>query len=218
MKFQTLLIAVAAVVLIGCSENEGNPSSPATQKSVAQTMSASTSASEATDESASPERTAASSSSGSPARSSEPTRSTSPYLEAESALLADGGLSVEKAGTILQSDKGFEQTIRQFDQSAATSPEAQDLTAHYKAAIARSFGGEGSLRDFSCGLSLCVGSVRTKSPSDYAAWSERFAKDSGAPTYSFGEMTQKIGEGDYESRFVFSTDPNANSMTAKPKR
>lgn len=136
----------------------------------------------------------------------------SPYLAAESAMMQDGALSVEQSDAILVSDKVFEKTVQAFADDAGKRPEAQDLTAHYKQAIARSLGKNESLGEFACGYSLCIGSVRTGSAEEYEAWTEKFGLDAAAPTYSFSGLSKKLDQRNYEGRFVFSTDPAARSM------
>lgn len=136
----------------------------------------------------------------------------SPYLAAESAMLQDGALSVEQSDAILASDKVFEKTVRAFADDAGKRPEAQDLTAHYRQAIARSLGKDESLGEFACGYSLCIGSVRTRSAEAYEAWTEKFGLDAAAPTYSFSGLSKKLDQRNHEGRFVFSTDPAARSM------
>ncbi|WP_180880372.1 hypothetical protein [Stenotrophomonas maltophilia] len=138
----------------------------------------------------------------------------SPYLAAESVLMQDGALSVEQSDAILTSDKVFEKTVRAFADDAGKRPEAQDLTAHYRQAIARSLGKDESLGEFACGYSLCIGSVRIGSAEEYEAWTEKFGLDTAAPTYSFSGLSKKLDQRNHEGRFVFSTDPAARSMIA----
>lgn len=127
-------------------------------------------------------------------------------------MMQDGALSVEQSDAILVSDKVFEKTVQAFAHDAGKRSEAQDLTAHYKQAIARSLGKNESLGEFACGYSLCIGSVRTRSAEEYEAWTEKFGLDAAAPTYSFSGLSKKLGQQNYEGRFVFSTDPAARSM------
>lgn len=216
MKLHPAFVVFAATLLVGCSDKASQSPTPSSQVPAAQVAPDSKDPTKANSAPALADGT--SGTSGTAAASAPPSAPPpSPYLPAESKLLADGGLATERAATLLQSDKQFQQAARLFDQGAANNPEAHDLAAHYKAAISRDLGDKAVLRDFSCGLSLCIGSMRTKSADDYTAWSERFAKDTGAPTYSFMETTKKLSEGEYESRFVFSTDPGANSMSVPGK-
>lgn len=214
MKLHPAFVVLAATLLVGCSDKASQSPAPSSQVPAAQAAPDSNNPTKAPSASVSDSAGGTNSAAANPLPSAP---SPSAYLPAESKLLADGGLATERAVALLQSDKQFQQAARAFDQGAANSSEAHDLAVHYKAAISRGLGDKAVLRDFSCGLSLCIGSMRTKSPGDYTAWSERFAKDTGAPTYSFMETTKKLSEGEYESRFVFSTDPGANSMTAAGK-
>lgn len=215
MRFPAVFAAIAtASLLAGCTEKKVAPSSAAASPGQ-QTTTATTTApapGNAKDQFPSVDSpradAAATSSTASPHRDAA-----SAYLIGEGDLINDGALSIDRAAPILQSNKEFEKTMRRFGQGAATSSEAQDLIAHYKIAIERELGEKGVLRDFSCGLSLCLGSIRTRSPADYAAWSERFSSSAGAPSYSFGDITQKLNDDEFEGRFVFSTDPQANSVS-----
>ncbi|MBT2767287.1 hypothetical protein J7J08_06525 [Stenotrophomonas sp. ISL-67] len=70
----------------------------------------------------------------------------------------------------------------------------------------RAVGTNGAVENLSCGLSVCVGSVRAGSIADHDAWLSRLQEDPGAHTYGFVEAIERTGD-QFQSRFVFSTDP-----------
>lgn len=134
------------------------------------------------------------------------------YLHAESKFVFNGGLSSREAGVLLRSHRSLSDAIDRLSQESASSPEAQDLTGHYRSSLVRAMGNRATLERLSCGLSLCIGVAHARSESDHAAWNDRFGADPAALTYSYMEAVEAVGGG-YESRFIFSTDPALNSIS-----
>lgn len=134
------------------------------------------------------------------------------YLPAESKLVFNGGLSSREAGVLLNSHRSLSDAMNRLSQEAASRPEAQDLTGHYRSSLVRAIGNSAVLERVSCGLSVCVGVVHARSEADHAAWNGRFGADPAAPTYSFMEAVEAV-DGGYETRFIFSTDPALNSIS-----
>lgn len=136
------------------------------------------------------------------------------FLPGERTLLVDAGLSAERSEAILGSDTAFAQTLAQFEQDAGRHPEAQDLTRLYKTAAVKAMGTRGELVSLACGFSLCVGELRSRTADDFTAWSDAFGTEKQAPVYSLiaapAADTRMSG-----GRFVFSTDPGANSITVR---
>ncbi|MBH1852997.1 hypothetical protein N5D45_14630 [Stenotrophomonas sp. GD03819] len=122
------------------------------------------------------------------------------------------GISILAAEDLLQSSRNMSDAINRITQDAASSPEAQDLTRHYRSSLERAMGQEGVLERFSCGLSICIGIARTRSSADHEAWGRRFASDASSPTYSYAEASEHYWMG-YENRFIFSTDPEMSSIS-----
>lgn len=133
-------------------------------------------------------------------------------LRSESALMFKDGISILAAEDLLQSSRNMSDAINRMTQDAASSPDAQDLTRHYRSSLERAIGQEGVLERFSCGLSICIGIARTRRSTDHEAWGHRFASDASSPTYSYAEASEHSWMG-YENRFIFSTDPEMSSIS-----
>lgn len=135
----------------------------------------------------------------------------SAYLSTESDMVDEGKISAQKATEVLASSKSLSRTVEAMERDAAKSLEARDLTKLYRESLARAVDGAGVVDNFSCGLSLCVGSVRVRSLADQDAWSARFEQDPSARSYSFVVTSERMGDS-YEQRFMFSTDPGMNGI------
>lgn len=135
------------------------------------------------------------------------------YLAGESRLLSGNMLSSSIAETVLRSRNGFEEALRQFEQDAARHPDAQDLTALYRAAATRALGADATLASLWCGYSLCMGEVRSRSKDGFADWVGAFRQDHGAPFYALMTAEYPMGQGQSTGRFVFSVDPAANGIS-----
>ncbi|MDA3306655.1 MULTISPECIES: hypothetical protein [Stenotrophomonas] len=109
-------------------------------------------------------------------------------------------------------DRASAPDIKHLSEEAASSPEVQDLTRHYRSALERAMAQEGVLEGFSCGLSICIGLVRSGSLAGHETWSRRFALDAAAPTYSYADASEDSRMG-YENRFIFSTDPALRAIS-----
>lgn len=133
------------------------------------------------------------------------------YLSTESDMVDEGRISAQKATQVLASSKSLSRTVEAMERDAAKSLEARDLTKLYRESLARAVESAGVVDNFSCGLSLCVGSVRVRSLADQDAWPARFEQDSSARSYSFVVTSEQIGDS-YEQRFMFSTDPGMNGI------
>lgn len=135
----------------------------------------------------------------------------SSYLSTEFDLVDEGKLSAQKATEVLASSRSLSRAVEAMERDAAKSLEARDLTKHYREGLARAIDGAGVVDNFSCGLSLCVGSVRVGSLADQEAWTTRFEQDPSARSYSYVVTSERIGDS-YEQRFMFSTDPGMNGI------
>lgn len=129
-----------------------------------------------------------------------------PYLPTESALVEKDGISANLADEIIESQGAFSEALIKMARDEIKSMEAQDLAKHYRGAIERAVGKNGAVENLSCGLSVCVGSVRAASIADHDAWLSRLQEDPGADTFGFIEAIERTGD-QFQSRFVFSTDP-----------
>lgn len=138
--------------------------------------------------------------------------SSAALLRSESALVFKEGISILAAENLLTSSSNMSDAIKRLSEEAASSPEVQDLTRHYRSALERAMAQEGVLEGFSCGLSICIGLVRSGSLAGHETWSRRFASDAAAPTYSYADASEDSRMG-YENRFIFSTDPALRAIS-----
>lgn len=139
-------------------------------------------------------------------------RSSPLYLESEERMILDTGISSDAARELLGSSMSLEKAADRMDRDAASRPEAQDLTAHYRASLLRAIGENGTLERLSCGLSICIGSIRAGTVADHEAWGERFSSDPSSRTYSFTQAFENLGAS-HQTRFIFSTDSALNAIT-----
>ncbi|MBK0013447.1 hypothetical protein [Stenotrophomonas sp. S41] len=135
------------------------------------------------------------------------------YLEGESQLLNGGELSGDQAQAVLLSSRSFKAALQQFESDASLSPDAQDLTRLYQAAATRALGEDVALASLSCGYTLCMGEVRSRSQGGFRDWVGLFGKDRGAPHYALMTAEYPLGNGQSSGRFVFSIDPTANGIS-----
>jgi len=141
-----------------------------------------------------------------------PAPTVSRYLPTEQRLMRQDGIALETVMPLLASAH-FDQSINALGRESSRDAEAQQLTRLYAQEAMQALEGKGQLAGLSCGLSVCMGAVRMSSKEAASEWSNAFADRKSAPSYSFVSDIRQIGAGQYESRFVFSTDPAANSLT-----
>lgn len=135
------------------------------------------------------------------------------YLAAESGLMRGSTVSAASASTTLRS-KRFDQIAQEFTKESASDPNAQELTDTYKAGIQRDLGQDSILSDFACGLSLCIGAIKSHGDGSYRTWSDAFFENPRLPSYNFVDFSMPLGGGNFENRFLFSVDPGVNGLTA----
>jgi len=133
------------------------------------------------------------------------------HLRSESMLMFEHGISGQAAEDLLQSSRSMSDAMDRMDKDAASIPEAQDLTRHYRSSLTRAMGQKAVLEQLSCGLTICLGIARARSNAEHEAWGRRFASDASSPTFSYAEASENLGSS-YQNRFIFSTDPAANSI------
>lgn len=141
-----------------------------------------------------------------------PPQSVTGFLRTEESFVDHDGISTSMAMQILSSGDKLAKAIERMTADASGSMEAQDLSRHYRSALARAVGDKGDIASFACGLSICAGSVRTRTPEEGDAWRYRFLDDSAARTYGNVSDVEDLG-GVYETRFMFSTDPAVPALT-----
>lgn len=137
---------------------------------------------------------------------------TSEYLQVESGFMANRGISSQTADDLLRSSRSTHDAIDRMTIDAASSPDAQDLARHYRSSLLRAMDQNTVLERLACGLSICLGIARARSNADHQAWGQRLASDRSSPTYGYVETSEGLGA-EYENRFMFSTDPELNSIS-----
>lgn len=135
------------------------------------------------------------------------------FLRTETAFVTGDAISVQKAGEAIMS-REFSQLVRAFERDLAADPEARDLTALYRRAMDEQVDGLGQITELACGLSVCVGAVRTRDDAGYQVWLTKFDADKRTPSYSYGESAVDMGRAGLETRFYFSVDPSLNGVIA----
>lgn len=127
------------------------------------------------------------------------------HLKAEARLVGRGGLESDEVEHVLLSREAFAGTVQALDQDAMHSIEAQEMARYVRNVIDRGLTSDMRLSSFSCGVSVCMGSVQKGS--EFAKnWSISELEDEALPFHAVAQSMEKIG-GVHENRFVFSTDP-----------
>lgn len=135
-------------------------------------------------------------------------------LPAESNFLH--GKYVDGAATqgILQSNR-FGDIMRELQKEAMHDSLAVDQTKTYQAAIQQEAAKVKStveIQDFACGLRICMGSMRSTDQAQFNNWMKEFLSSNSTPKYAVTSYTGDLGGGNYEHRFLFSTDPTSNGI------
>jgi hypothetical protein len=107
--------------------------------------------------------------------------------------------------------------MSRFERDARGDPLAGELTGVLRDQIEQQLataGGPQQLVHFACGLSLCVGAVRTGVG---AQWNSEWWLPVGEfrRVFTYQEATVSLGGGDMEHRFLFSTDDKLRAFTVR---
>lgn len=138
---------------------------------------------------------------------------TTDVTPSEGRLLSGAALSIDAAEHILGSDK-YGEFIQEFANETAVNSDALDLTRLYLKGAEELLVTDGArLISLHCGTTLCAGQIRSNSLDTYNTWATAFSENEATPHYSFIDRSINVGTHDYEHRFIFSTDPAANSVT-----
>lgn len=151
---------------------------------------------------------------GMSAPNAQPIRVELPF---ERNLLQGQALNMDRIGELLQF-KDFELRLDRFASEAAGDQSATELTDTYRDLLAKQFEQHAIRAEMTklvCGVETCVGLIRAGSEAEYERWAEVFFNDPGALNYGFANLSVQRGDGGPEHRFVFSTDPAVNVMTAR---
>ena len=136
------------------------------------------------------------------------------YLPVEQRFLSHNALSIEDVSPALKSDN-FDQLVNALQCEASRDPDAQEITQLYRSEAEKLAVADVRLVNMACGLSVCMGSIRAPSEDALSRWSEKFANSKRAPSFSEISYTTQIAPHEFESRFMFSTDPGANALSGR---
>lgn len=109
----------------------------------------------------------------------------------------------------------FGDVMREFERQTSRDPLAAEQTNTYERAIRQEVANAKNamqLQDFSCGLRICMGSIRSTDQAQFDAWFKEFMASKSLPTYVATSDTVDVGGGNYEHRFLFSIDPTSNGV------
>ncbi|WP_185815403.1 hypothetical protein [Xanthomonas sp. SS] len=142
-------------------------------------------------------------------------------LKFERTLLMGGKISYNQAAKMLQG-KHFDSYMQDVLWQSERDLEASHMTEIYDQALknALSDGESISIDKFGCGLSICVGSIRTYGDvgkEQYLRFQQALSPAGGTPAYSMIEVP--LGEDGemVEHRFVFAADPRMNGIGDGPR-
>lgn len=141
----------------------------------------------------------------------------STYLASESEFIERGGISSEQADPLLESRELFMNAIQRMREDEEKSIEAQDLARHYRSALERAVGEHDVVEDVTCGLSLCMGSVSSRSRADRDAWAQRLYEDTDAVRHVTFDVFDRY-DGRLHNRFLFSADDAIRAIALPPRR
>ncbi|HEX6834734.1 MAG TPA: hypothetical protein VF132_14440 [Rudaea sp.] len=160
--------------------------------------------------------------SGQSAAAARPIAAQTRFLPAENQLVVDGQLSQDSAQSLLRSTR-FDDFVRSMRDQMIANAAAMDVGNLYISAVRdhlRDISGV-TMGEFACGVTLCVGSIETSDAGNaddaWSAWSNKFASDPNAPTYTFLDAPVVHQNGLTQHRIVFSTDPESNAITGSFK-
>ncbi|WNH54085.1 hypothetical protein [Stenotrophomonas oahuensis] len=132
------------------------------------------------------------------------------HLTAEATFVQKGGLASDEVELVLLSREAFAGTVEALEQESVRSIEAHDITRYVRNVIDRGLTSDMRLSSFSCGVSVCMGSVQKGS--EFAMnWSIAQLEDDALQFHAVAQTMEKMG-GVYENRFVFSTNPELRNF------
>lgn len=136
------------------------------------------------------------------------------YLPVEQRFLSQNALSIEDVAPALKSNN-FDQLVNALQREASRDPDAQEITQLYRSEAEKLGVADVRLVNMACGLSVCMGSIRAPSEAALSRWSEKFGNSKRTPSFSEISYTTQIAPHEFESRFMFSTDPGANALSGR---
>lgn len=135
----------------------------------------------------------------------------SKYLKTESKFISGGGISTYEADQILGSHDRFRKALEEMDRDAMRSTEAQDISRHLRKPLEEAVGQGAAITAFSCGFTVCMGTIQVASAAEHERWVMSFLRDPSFRKFGFLDVAEKVGNV-YESRFMFSTDPDVGGI------
>lgn len=133
-------------------------------------------------------------------------------LKTERTVVEGSGLSVAKVTSFIKTNK-FDEFVSQLSSDSGVDPLAQDLTRAERERWVNRLGGQASLSQFACGLTVCAGSISLGANTAlYDRIVDEYLK-SGSHGGSLLDYRVNLGNGNFEQRFVMSVDPKVNGIT-----
>ena len=110
--------------------------------------------------------------------------------------------------------KEFSDIVQKVSDKASQDRDLQELSTKYRDAISAQLSNSGAnIENFACGLQFCIGEINVgQDQSRWQAWKNVFDNDSRTPYSTFSEYQLKDDFGNFQYRFIFSTDPNVNAI------
>lgn len=141
-------------------------------------------------------------------------------LPAETALLQRGMIDTTRIGVALKREN-FAATFAAFEVDSRTDSLATQLTNAYRTSIEATLAPlmGGGLERFSCGLSLCVGSIRSTGGAELPEdWWLPLNAGEKLSVHALSQVGTELGQGNGETRFIFSTSQFNNGFYIAPSR
>ncbi|RZZ83506.1 hypothetical protein [Pseudoxanthomonas winnipegensis] len=143
-------------------------------------------------------------------------------LKFETQLLRNGSISYSQAYALLVS-KDFATHMQEIRRQSNGDLDASEMTEVYEKLINDACESQSSieLETLACGLNMCAGSIRTYGSNGellYPLVEATLTPPEGGRMYSMVETSVTEQEDVSEHRFVFSTNPNSNSISGDNQR
>lgn len=139
----------------------------------------------------------------------------------ERRYLSGGNLNIDTLQSLLFGND-FSQEIQKLQSQMRGNPGALELSLFYRSAIdkqLRQIDGGRPISEFTCGLSICMGTIRSSGDDQwYSRWWNDFATSPETPHQIAFDSVHDLGGGSLEHRFVFSNDPAISAGQGKGRR
>lgn len=149
------------------------------------------------------------------------TRTALDEMPAERRYMSGANLNIDTIQSLM-SGNDFSEEIQKLHSQMRGNPDALELSLFYRSAIEeqlRQFQGSRPLSEFACGVSLCMGMIRSSGDDLwYSRWWNDFATSTKTPHRVAFDSIQDLGGGSLEHRFIFSNDPAISSARGKGRK